>query len=612
MKKKLTFLAAAFFCGVLFTSFSPSLDGRAVVADDGVLPKGIFAKTVGYLPGDSISVTNLLNKSTVEILVIGAIDPSEGVAILLSPEAARLLGLEKGADSVVKITKRSGQLDEAVAGTAVISGNAVQEAEQNDADMPKEAESEEENADESDSAEDATEKSDSSEVKTQDTPAAAPTEDKAELSAKAENTETPTVPEPDAKPVEKAEREPLLAERVPESTNNEIPENAPQKKETRAEPEKVYADSLAENETSTAKQEKTTDNGVLPYEVIADDRLPDAGGAGAYPEPAVEKISSPYSNLERVDEGLPPEPLPDAKKQMRSDTGARKPLASAEKVQDDLTTTPVYENTEHKKASAAAEETRRDEHSKRNAREPVDANDDVIASPFKEEATERSMQECFEPETLPDEIADAPFNEDGALSVFETSAEESAAMTPEKKPVQKYSSNGEKSSGADDSITLVPTGMNPPPSRSKKAGAEAKPKTPSASPRPVEKTPAPAPATEHSDDPAITDLVTDDTIKPEPVAAPARGDALAKNTVSSLKELERGKYYVQIGVFKEDGNIKPIFDKYQNEYPITIVPLSSGTAKQVLIGPLSVDEYGTVLNRFKSYGFKDAFLRKIR
>ena len=45
MKKNLAFLAAAFFCGALFTSFSPSLDGRAVVADEGVLPKGIFAKT---------------------------------------------------------------------------------------------------------------------------------------------------------------------------------------------------------------------------------------------------------------------------------------------------------------------------------------------------------------------------------------------------------------------------------------------------------------------------------------------------------------------------------------------------------------------------------------
>ena len=86
----------------------------------------------------------------------------------------------------------------------------------------------------------------------------------------------------------------------------------------------------------------------------------------------------------------------------------------------------------------------------------------------------------------------------------------------------------------------------------------------------------------------------------------------AENTVASLKELESGKYYVQIAVLKDSANIKSIFDKYYGKYPITLVPLAGGAARQVLIGPLSVDEYGTVMNRFKSYGYKDAFLRKIR
>ena len=33
---------------------------------------------------------------------------------------------------------------------------------------------------------------------------------------------------------------------------------------------------------------------------------------------------------------------------------------------------------------------------------------------------------------------------------------------------------------------------------------------------------------------------------------------------------------------------------------------------QLMIGPLSVDEYAVVLERFKLYGYKDAFVRKIR
>ena len=125
MKKITALLLSVLMCQFIFTSFSPSLDGRAVIADDGMMPEGLFARTVGYLPGDSISVTNLAKKISVDILVIGALDPSEGVAILLSPEAAKVLGMEKNANNVVKITKRSGQLDEQVSGTAVIADAPV-------------------------------------------------------------------------------------------------------------------------------------------------------------------------------------------------------------------------------------------------------------------------------------------------------------------------------------------------------------------------------------------------------------------------------------------------------------------------------------------------------
>ncbi len=109
----------------MFASFSPSLDGRAVVVDKGVFPQGLFAKTVGYLPGDVISVTNIAGDATVDILVIGALDPSEGVAIMLSPEAAEAMGIDSSANNIVKITKRSGQ-DEQVFGNAVISKSSAE------------------------------------------------------------------------------------------------------------------------------------------------------------------------------------------------------------------------------------------------------------------------------------------------------------------------------------------------------------------------------------------------------------------------------------------------------------------------------------------------------
>jgi hypothetical protein len=65
-------------------------------------------------------------------------------------------------------------------------------------------------------------------------------------------------------------------------------------------------------------------------------------------------------------------------------------------------------------------------------------------------------------------------------------------------------------------------------------------------------------------------------------------------------------------VYAADENILEIISKYGNNYPITIVPMAGGQRKQVLVGPVTMDEYKVVLERFKSYGFKDAFLRKVR
>ena len=123
MKKLLLTLGFALSAGLLLWAESPSLDGRALVADEGVFPRGLFAKTVGYLPGDSISVTNPANGERVDILVIGSIDPSEGVAVLLSPEAARALSIKKNANNLVKLTKRSGGADEICNGSAVLTND---------------------------------------------------------------------------------------------------------------------------------------------------------------------------------------------------------------------------------------------------------------------------------------------------------------------------------------------------------------------------------------------------------------------------------------------------------------------------------------------------------
>ena len=123
MKKLTVFILTIFTVATLFAAARPSLDGRAVVADSGTMPKGLFARTVGYLPGDSVTVSNPAAGTTTDILVLGAIDPSEGVAILLSPEAAEALKIAPGSNVQVKLTKRSGSLDENASGSAVLSND---------------------------------------------------------------------------------------------------------------------------------------------------------------------------------------------------------------------------------------------------------------------------------------------------------------------------------------------------------------------------------------------------------------------------------------------------------------------------------------------------------
>ena len=112
-------------------------------------------------------------------------------------------------------------------------------------------------------------------------------------------------------------------------------------------------------------------------------------------------------------------------------------------------------------------------------------------------------------------------------------------------------------------------------------------------------------------------------INPEPVVVeeetPSKEEKIASIPVpvsgiivDSLSKLESGKYYVQIATLTQQENIDQIVQTYGTKYPIIMVPLKSGTAYQIMVGPLTVDEYGSVISKFKSFGYKDAFLRKIR
>ncbi len=546
MKKLFVVILSVLLCGAIFTSFSPSLDGRAVVAPEGTMPKGVFAKTVGYLPGDSISVTSLSTKNTVDILVIGSIDSSEGIAILLSPEAAELLGLSKDANNVVKITKRSGQLDEAVAGTAVIGGEVeksesdIEDVDSGSATDEAEPEVAGENYDESGVEEISAE----SEVPENTEEAEIPV---------AEDTSEPELVDT----VKDAYVEPAPLETEPEvisedGDSEEIPLDDENVKDENPAEESVKDESIEEIPEENAESEKIEDT----------ENLDNAEKIEATEAPEVIENETSDEPLVPVESPAPVEECPE---ENESDE-------KLEAVEGDDLSEPVEE-------IEATEESPVEEPEPETAAVPVDGEDVVSEAPFEEEAVEADdLSEIREqkPEAVKEDSLEA-----------ESVPEETVAAEPFVEPEE----NSDEESY--EPIVLVPAESNPPAAEAEKTENSAAPLKNEVTEKPVENKAETKPAAKSG-------------------KTKNAKSSLEKYKVASLKDLESGKYYIQIAVLADESNLKAAVSKFEGQYPVTLVPLASGKATQVMIGPLNMDEYGAVLNRFKKSGYKDAFLRKIK
>ena len=102
-------------------------------------------------------------------------------------------------------------------------------------------------------------------------------------------------------------------------------------------------------------------------------------------------------------------------------------------------------------------------------------------------------------------------------------------------------------------------------------------------------------------------------VSPEPesrVASNSNNSLLQKHLVESLNLLSKDKYYIQIAIMGDVSNIDRLFAKY-SKYPLIAVP-RTGREYMILAGPCSEDEYGTLLAKFKSFGFKDAFVKRLK
>lgn len=443
MKRILAILLLTVSIGIIgFAASKPTIDGRAIVAEEGVLPKGLFAKTVGYLPGDSVSVTNPATGITINVLVLGSIDPSNGVAIMLSPEAAEKLFITPDVNTQVKVTKRTGSLDEVSSGLALLQGE----------DIPDDLKAEIEK----------------------------------QIAAMEEKNSTEPV---DIIPVEETFEE------------------------TRDEPAETVETVVSEKTGAVVPAEPKDVVPTEPKDVV----------------PAEQNTIVPAEQNTIV---------------LTEDLEEDSPIEEVIVIQEDI---GLYE-------------------SKEIAKEPI--------TPVKPTESEPEEEKVIPAENTKEP---APIEE---------------IVTEDKTPAEKDL--------AEESVKSTDTSLVDPFAPIILVPAEER--------LPEEKD------TIDNDTMVITPvpLSTEEEVTVEPVVPEStlvmREDW---NIVPTLSQLERGKYYVQFITLAEEENILRIMAAYSQKYPIVLVPLTNGSAYQVMIGPLSVHEYGMILARFKELGYKDAFARKI-
>lgn len=500
MKKILSLVFAVFTVATIFAAARPSVDGRAVVCEEGEMPKGLFAKTIGYLPGDSVTVTNPANGTTVDVLVLGSIDSGEGVAILLSAEAAEKLLIKKDSNVQVKITRRTGSIDESVSGTAVLTEESEEnvsepEAEQNIAES-------EENQDsvEFEESETPVEEKKSSETDSELDECETPVED------------TETVELENTEPVEEntgSKAEPEVLEEKPEDIENENSE--------------VFdADSFDEESEALADEQKEDLSESVETEELSETEDTNTENS---PEPSEE------DNSEKIDA-----PAPEAQKEPEGEIVDEKQPKNLETEEDSAGPESFSEDIENAEA---------------------ETSDDITE--------DKEQSEHFESETL-SEVENTEISESVPLAE-NTAAEEYAP------------------------IVLTPSALNPPETENENIEEESR------------------------DEPLKEVFVPEQADgKVESVSVAEENAEISgfESFVTTDTELKKGMYYLQIATLSNEENVANLTEKYGKKYPLALIKQENKNAYRVLVGPLNADEFGMIKERFESYGFKDAFLRKIK
>lgn len=519
MKKFLSGILFLLISVFIFADSSASVEGVIEVAGKDELPAGYFGKAAGYLPGDSVSITNPNTGITLQILNLGTLDASGGIAILISEESAKSLGIERNSGVKVKLAPRSGYFDETVSGNAVLDEKTLPAAKEEPvSDVSAEPDVQPEPEAASQPAENAAVSVEpAAPVAVAGVPLIADTED----SAEEENAEVAAVEDEAETPVDEidsedetdfSDEEKLSAEPVEEEVS------ADDEPSVEEETEPVIVEAPAPTEECEVPEEPYED-----YESVEDGFL-ESKEAVEQPSPAEE------SEVEAVTVEEP-DPIEEETEDLPEEENAE--LVIVEEPQEEEPETPTEDETEEEAVTVE---------------EPSPIEEDSAAE-------ENQMEEVSEPEEV----------------VAEPNAEPEAQ------------SSGESESSDYAPIVLVPSEPESP----------EPPVDASIENEPIEIVP-------------VESVPEEKKSEPEPLQT-EYPVSIQDYVVSSESALASNCYYIQIATMGNIKNIENILVKY-SKYPVSLIP--AGKNYRVLVGPLSVDEYGAVLAKFKNAGFKDAFVRK--
>ncbi|MDR1637767.1 MAG: SPOR domain-containing protein [Treponema sp.] len=110
------------------------------------------------------------------------------------------------------------------------------------------------------------------------------------------------------------------------------------------------------------------------------------------------------------------------------------------------------------------------------------------------------------------------------------------------------------------------------------------------------------------EEPSLPENAPASKAAPLPKATPRPGTDFS---IPLIGELEKGKYYLQLGAYSKPDALESSAAKLDGNYPLAVQAAGSpdNPVYRLLLGPVNLGESGALLQRFKGSGYSDAFVR---